>query len=157
MKRKCFAVGIILLFVGTVIIPSTSQKITETDTLTFAGKPDLIITRIIGEYYLDGATCKCVVKNIGTAPSADYILLTYGYTFFGIISVFDSGNYGGPINPGVTKNITCGCPNPFIGILRLRCFISTSTPEENNDNNRFVHSYFIVNRDPFWVFKELPW
>ncbi len=158
MKKKWLAMGIILLFVGTTIIPSTAQKINVTDTSTFDGKPDLTIIGIIGEYYLEGATCKCIVKNIGTAPSPDSTLDTYGYIFFGLIQVMESHNYGQySINPGETENIECGCPYPYFGIIRYRCTISTSIPEENNNNNRFVHSYILVNRDPFWGFKELPW
>jgi len=158
LSRIYLAIGIILLFVGTCITPSTAQKNSEPVASTFEGKPDLTITDIIGEYYLDGATCKCIVKNIGTAPSADSILDTYGYAFFGLIQVWESHNYGQYlINPGETENIQCGCPYPYFGFIRYRCTISTSTPEENNNNNRFVHSYFLVNRDPFWDFKKLPW
>ena len=156
--KKCLMIGIILLSIGNCITPSTAQKNSEPDALTFEGKPDLTIVGIVGEYYLEGATLKCVVKNIGTAPSEDNLLDTDGYTFFGLVHVFESYNEGEySINPGETKNIECGCPYPYIGIIRLRCTISTSTPEENNNNNRFVNSYILVNRDPFWVFKELPW
>jgi len=160
MKRKCLAVGIILLFIGTVIIPSTAQKINETDTSILEGKPDLTIVGIVGEYYIEGLTCKCVVKNIGTAPfSGDFLLSTYGYAFFGLIRAWYSYNhrFNCLINPGETKNVECGCPYPYFGIIRYRCTISTSIPEENNNNNRFAHSYFLVNWDLFWVFKELPW
>jgi len=156
--KKWLAVGIILLFIGTVIIPSTAQKINENDASTFDGKPDLTITGIIGEYYLDGATCKCVVKNIGTAPSADYELRTDFYAFFGLIHIGGSYNHGFPlINPGETKNVTCGCPYPYFGIIRIRSYISTSIPEEDYSNNRFVHSYFIMNWGYLWFFKEMPW
>jgi len=157
MKRKWFATGIILLFVGTIIIPSMAQKINETDASTFDGKPDLTITGVIGEYYLDGATLKCIVKNIGTAPSADNSLQGYGYWFFGLVKVLETYNYGGPMGPGETENIRFGCPFPYFGIIRVRCYISTITPEEDYDNNRFTHSYFLVNQEFLWGFKELPW
>ena len=159
LPRKYLAVGIILLFIGTAIIPSMAQKINETDTSILEGKPDLTIVRIVDEIYIEGLTCKCVVKNIGTAPfSGEFLLSTYGYAFFGLVQVWESHNYGHYlINPGETENIQCGCPYPYFGFIRYRCFISTSTPEENNNNNRFAHSYFLINRDPFWGFKELPW
>jgi hypothetical protein len=146
------------LFIGTFIIPANAQKISEPDTAIFEGMPDLTIVEIVGEYYVDGPTLKCVVQNIGTAPSADYWLQTDGYIVFGLLHVYDSYNHGYPfINPGETKYVECGCPSPFLGVLRLRCSISTSIPEEKYDNNLFAHSYFIMNLDPFWFFKELPY
>jgi hypothetical protein len=149
--------GIILLFVGTCIIQSSAQKISEPDMSTLEGMPDLTIVNIVGEYYLDGPTLKCVVRNIGTAPSADYWLQTDGYIVFGLLHVYDSYNHGYPFfNPGETKYVECGCPGPFIGVLRLRCTIGTSIPEADYSNNRFVHSFFIVNLGYLWFFKELP-
>ncbi|HVQ01669.1 MAG TPA: NosD domain-containing protein [Candidatus Thermoplasmatota archaeon] len=38
MKTKCLAVGIILLFIGTAIIPSTGQNIEKSSLPTFTGK-----------------------------------------------------------------------------------------------------------------------
>ena len=161
MKRKWLSVGIILLFVGTTIIPSMAQKINETDTTILEDKPDLTIVGIVGEIYIEGATCKCVVKNIGTSPfSGDFLLSTYGYAFFGLVQVWYSYNHyhiSGLFNPGETKNIECGCPYPYIGILRYRCTISTNIPEENTNNNHFAHSYILVNRVYLGFFKELPW
>jgi hypothetical protein len=158
VKRKWLVVGIILMFVGTCVIPAIAQRINEPDTSLHEGLPDLTIINIVDEYYIEGPTLKCIVQNIGTAPSADYELQTDGYRIFGLLHVYDSYNHGFPcINPDETKYVECGCPEPFISILRLRCSISTSISEENYDNNRFAHSYFIANLDPFWYFKELPW
>ena len=152
-------VGIILLFVSACNIPGNAQKRSViTNTSTSEDLPDLTIVDVVGKYFVDGPTLICVVKNIGTAPSADYELQVDGYVFFGLLHVYNSYLHGFPkINPGETKNIQCGCPNPFIGILRLRCYISTSIPENNYNNNRFAHSYFIVNLDPFWSIKKLPY
>lgn len=156
--KKWLVVGIILLFAGTCIISGNAQKANEADTSMIEDRPDLTIVGIVGEYYVDGPTLKCVVQNIGNAASADYEVQVDGYIVFGLLHVYDSYNHGFPlINPGETKYVECGCPSPFIGVLRLRCSVSTSIPEENYDNNRFAHSYFIVNLDPFWVFKELPY
>jgi hypothetical protein len=145
-----------LLIQGSGFICS-AQKTHGEDISTFEGKPDLTIVDVFGEYFVDGPTLICVVKNIGPAPSADYELQVDGYVFFGLLHVYNSYLHGFPkIDSGETKNIQCGCPSPFIGILRLRCYVSTSIPEENYNNNRFTHSYFIVNLDPFWSIKKLP-
>ena len=162
---KGLAVAVILLFLGLAIQPSIAV---QSDTSVsddknqvqppITGKPDLTIVDIVDEYYVEGPTFKCVIQNIGSAPSADYELQVDGYIILGLLHVYNSYNHGFPlINAGETKYVECGCPSPFIGILRLRCYVSTSTSEENYNNNRFAHSYFIVNLEPFWFFKELSW
>jgi len=159
LKTKWLTIGIILLFVITCNIPGTAQKRgAVTNTSTSEDLPDLTIVDVVGEYFVDGPTLICVVKNIGAAPSADYELQVDGYVVFGLLHVYNSYLHGFPkIDSGETINIECGCPSPFIGILRLHCYISTSIPEGNYNNNRFVHSYFIVNLDPFWSIKKLPY
>jgi len=158
LLKKCLAVGIILLFVGTCIIPVSAQKTGETDTSSLEDKPDLTIVDVVGEYYADDPTLICVVQNIGAAPSADYELQVDGYVLFGLLHIYNLYVHGFPkIDPGEKEYIECGCPSPFIGILRLRCYVSTSIPEENYNNNRFAQSYFIVNLFPFWSIKKLPY
>jgi hypothetical protein len=121
------------------------------------GKPDLTIVGVRGEYYLDGGTLKCDIKNIGTAPSADYLLRVNGY-ILGFIHYYHMENHGFPyINPGETKSLVCTMGGPFIGVIRLRCNVNTSIPEENYKNNYYAHSYFIVSLGPLWVFKDLPY
>lgn len=158
MKRKWLAIGIILLFIGTCIIPSTAQKINETDASTFEGKPDLTIVGIVPEPWIDYSYLNCIIKNIGTAPSENYRFKVDGYIVFGLLRVYENHIYAiTQINPGDTRDVRFGCPQPFIGVIRLRCFINTSIPEENYYNNRFAHSYFILNLNPLWFFKELPY
>jgi hypothetical protein len=146
--------GSIILIQGACAI-CPAHKIGGEKLSTFDGKPDLVIVDIVGEYYVDGPTLKCVIQNVGTAPSADYELQVDGYIILGLLHVYNSYNHGFPlINAGETKYVECGCPNPFVGIIRLHCYVSTSIPEENYTNNHFAHSYFIVNIEPFWFFKE---
>jgi hypothetical protein len=157
MKMKCLAIGIILLFVGTCIIPAIAQKNKETDTSTLEDRPDLIIVGINYRYEPDGVSLICVIQNIGTAPSEDFQFQVDGYIVFGLLHVLDSSNSGYVLlHPGDTCNLEFDCPPLFIGVLRLRCHISTSIPEEDITNNRFAHSYFIVNLFPIWFFKEFP-
>jgi hypothetical protein len=155
---KCLAIGIILLFVSTSNIPGSAQiRSVITNTSTSEDLPDLTIVDVIGEISMDGPDLICVVKNIGTAPSAEYHLQADEYVLFGLLHVNHLDCYGFPfIKAGETENIELGCPQPFIGILRLRCYISTTIPEANYNNNRFTHSYFIVNMFPFWSIKKLP-
>jgi len=89
--RKCLVVGIILLSISTCNVPGTAQKRSAaTNTSTSEDLPDLTIVDVVDEYFVDGPTLICVVKNIGPAPSADYELQVDGYVLFGLLHVDNS-------------------------------------------------------------------
>jgi hypothetical protein len=150
-------VAILLLVQGTGSI-CPANKIIGTNTSTFEEYPDLTILGVEDFYDVaEGGSLVCVFQNIGTAPTNDYRIQTDGYIGFGLLRIFHSDILVTHlVNPGDIEKESFYYPSLFIGILRVRCHISTSIPEEDDNNNRFAHSYFIVNLNPFWFFKELP-
>ncbi len=152
----CAVVLLILGSLSNVVGYQTQMK--EDNNSTSEERPDLIIVGVEGHYDAQfGGFFRCVFKNIGTTPIEDYQLQIDGYRGFGLRHFIHS-NIGGHTNlePGETRDYPFDCPPLFIGVLRLRCHISTSIPEEDMTNNRFAHSFFVVNLGPFWFFKELP-
>ncbi len=151
--------AVVLLVLGSLShVVGYRTEIKEDNNSTSEERPDLIILGV-QDYYdaQEGGFFRCVIKNIGTAPSEDYQLLIDGYRGFGLRHVIHSDTHGyTTLDPGDIRNIEFDCPPLFIGFLRFRCHIDTSIPEEDITNNRFAHSFFVVNLGSFWFFKELP-
>jgi hypothetical protein len=151
--------AVVLLVLGSLSnVVGYQTEIKEDNNSTFEERPDLIILGI-EDYYdaQEGGSLVCVFQNIGTAPTNDYQIQADSYIGFGLIRIFHLDTLVTHlVNPGDIEKETFYYPTLFIGILRIRCYISTSIPEEDITNNRFAHSYFVVNLGPFWFFKELP-
>jgi len=157
-------IGVSILAVVLLVMGSLSNvvgyrtDIGDDNNSTSEERPDLIILGV-QDYYdaQEGGSLVCVFQNIGTAPTNDYQIQADGYIGFGLIRIFHLDTLVTHlVNPGDIEKETFYYPTLFIGILRIRCNISTSIPEEDITNNRFAHSYFVVNLGPFWFFKELP-
>jgi hypothetical protein len=152
--------AMILLVIGSLSnVVGNQTENDENSNSTNEEHPDLIILGI-EDYYdsQEGGSLVCVFQNIGTAPTNDYRIQADGYIGFGLIRIFHSDTLVTHlVNPGDIEKETFYYPTLFLGILRIRCNISTNIPEEDSSNNRFAHSYFIGNLGSLWFFKELPW
>jgi len=152
--------AVVLLVLGSLSnVVGYRTEIKEDNNSTSEERPDLIILGI-EDYYdaQEGGSLVCVFQNIGTAPTNDYRIQADGYIGFGFIRIFHLDTLVTHlVNPGDIEKETFYYPTLFIGILRIRCNISTSIPEEDSTNNHFAHSYFIGNLGSLWFFKELPW
>ncbi|MBE3122111.1 MAG: hypothetical protein IMZ53_01215 [Thermoplasmata archaeon] len=154
MKKKCLAVGIILLFLSTTCIP----------VLASDGKPDLIIeglgtipTDIIFDNWV-----YCVVKNIGSGTANDFIdvKVEIKRVLFGLFlinkTIFNSfANVRTPdgYSPGETVDIYFAIDYqlPSWGFFRIYCWVNPDKriEEENYDNNFYVQDVFVLFGD--WV------
>jgi len=164
MKRKCLAVGIILLFLSTTCIPvlANEEKLASTE----AGKPDLIIeglgTRPANIYFLNWVYC--VVKNIGIGSVTAYdfidVKVEIKRVFLGVFLInktlktfFASGLSSGGLPPNNTTGIefTMDYHLPSWGFYRIYCWVNPDKriEEENYDNNFYVQDVFVLFGD--WV------
>ena len=152
--------AVVLLVLGSLTnVVGYQIENEENSNSTSEEHPDLIILGVEDYYdFEEGGSLVCVFQNIGTAPTNDYRIQADGYIGFGLIRVFHLDTLVTHlVNPGDIEKETFYYPTLFFGILRIRCNISTSIPEEDTTNNNYAHSYFIGNLGPLWFFKELPW
>ena len=154
MKKKCLAVGIILLFLSTTCIP----------VLASDGKPDLIIEGL-GTRPANTPPHNwvyCVVKNIGTGTANDFIdvKVEIKRVLFGVFlinktlrSYFANGWSSGGLPPNNATGIefTMDYHLPSWGFYRIYCWVNPDKriEEENYDNNFYVQDVFVLFGD--WV------
>ncbi len=152
--------AVVLLVLGSLSnVVGYRTDIGENNNSTSEEHPDLIILGVEDYYdFEEGGSLVCVFQNIGTASTNEYRIQADGYIGFGLIHIFHSDTLVTHlVNPGDIEKETFYYPTLFLGILRIRCDISTSILEEDTTNNQYAHSYFIGNLGSLWFYKELPW
>ena len=157
MKRKCLAVGIILLFLSTTCIP----------VLASDGKPDLIIEGL-GTRPTNTPPHNwvyCVVKNIGSGTAYDFIdvKVEIKRVLFGVFlinktlrSYFANGWSSGGLPPnnatGIEFAMDYELPSwGFFRIYRIYCWVNPDKRIEETDynNNFYTEDVFVLFGD--WV------
>jgi len=146
MKRKCLAIGIIVLFLSTTCIPVLASE----------GKPDLVITDIsISPGSMIGThVCDCTIKNIGNSSTGDLIEIRIIVKrkplgiFPPLFTVFSRSItfwVGGGLEPGesIPLPVIDDCNLPSFGFFKFSCTVNPGrTIEESNyDNNDLAEKY----------------
>jgi len=150
MKRKCLAVGIILLFLSTTCIP----------VLASDEKPDLIIIGL-GTIQADDFIHNkvyCVVKNIGSENANNFIDVKVHIkrVIFGVFLInktldsffanrWDSGGLPPNSTTGVNFTMDYQLPQGWFRIYRIYCQVNPDKRIEETDyNNNFYTKDVLV-------------
>jgi hypothetical protein len=140
MKRKCLAIGIILLFLSIVCLPVLASE----------GKPDLSIERFdfvpVGDPQINTyATVK--VKNIGDV-GVDTYQVSYSVRRLFLLKTVTSDIYTdiNELDPGqsTSDNLIDTRELPKFGLFRFTCKITSDYDESNYDNNLLVENCLAI-------------
>ena len=144
MKRKCLAIGIILLFLATTCIPVLASE----------GKPDLIVVSMGFVPYGEGQTKRvayATVKNVGDAEAFGTIYLKYIFKrmLFGTISYIDTvWVFQGGLEPGeyIVFYMIYEYRLPKFGFFNFKCTANPTMTidESNSDNNDLSQNYVAI-------------